>query len=112
MDWIAGLMTAAGFHMIKNHVDLLSGTVHAVPTRSTATATDAVAIIRYMCLRSCTGFPAVLVMDHDAKLTSEVFRTWSRAWAHASSSANAKVEQATGVIRDTLHAYANGCKDD
>ena len=52
VDWIAGLQTtAAGFDMIQNHVDLLSGKmhvsiqnhvdllsgkVHAVPTRSTA----------------------------------------------------------------------------
>ena len=35
VDWIAGLpTTAAGFDMIQNHVDLLSGKVHAVPTRS------------------------------------------------------------------------------
>ncbi len=39
VEWIAGLpTTAAGFDMIQNHVDLLSGKVHAVPTRSTATA--------------------------------------------------------------------------
>jgi len=37
VDWIAGLpTTAAGFDMIQNHVDLLSGKVHAVPTRPTA----------------------------------------------------------------------------
>ena len=71
---------------IQNHVDLLSGKVHAVPTRSTATATDAEAIIRDMCLRSGAGFPDVLVVDHDAKFTSEVL-PWSRAWALASSSA-------------------------
>ena len=34
VDWIVGLQaTAAGFNMIQNHVDLLSGKVHAVPTR-------------------------------------------------------------------------------
>ena len=32
--------------MIQNDVDLLSGHVHAIPTRSTATATDAAVIIR------------------------------------------------------------------
>ena len=77
VDWIAGLpTTAAGFDMIQNHVDLLSGKVHAVPTRSTATAADAAAIIRDMCLRSCDGFPDVLVVDHDSKFTSEVFRAF------------------------------------
>jgi hypothetical protein len=45
MDWIAGLPTmAAGFDMNQNHVDLLSGKVHSVPTRATATAADAAAI--------------------------------------------------------------------
>ena len=41
----------------QNHVDLLSGRVHAVlvPTRATATAAGAAAIIRYMCLRSGAG---------------------------------------------------------
>ena len=39
MDGIAGVpTTAAGFDMIQNHVDILSGKVHAVPTRATATA--------------------------------------------------------------------------
>ena len=73
-NWIADLpMTAAGFKMIQNHVDLLSSKVHAVLTRTTATATDAAEIIRNMCLRSGAWFPDVLVMDHDAKFTSEVF---------------------------------------
>ena len=58
---------------MQNHVDL-SGNVHAVPTRSTATATGAAAIIRDMCLRSGAGFPDALVVDHDAKFMSEVFR--------------------------------------
>ena len=40
-DRIAGLpSTAAGFDMIHNHVRLLSGKGHAVPTHSTATSTD------------------------------------------------------------------------
>jgi hypothetical protein len=34
--------------MIQNHVDFLSGKVHAVPTSATATAADAAAIIRDM----------------------------------------------------------------
>ncbi len=50
VDWIAGLpTTAGGFDMIRNHIDLLSGKVPAVPTRSesTATAADATAIITF-----------------------------------------------------------------
>ncbi len=49
VDWIVGLpTTVAGFDITQNHVDLLSGKVHAVPTRSTAImmAADAAAIIR------------------------------------------------------------------
>ena len=81
VDWIAGLPTTpAGFDMIQNHVDLLSGKVHAVPTRSTATATDAAHILRDMCLRSGDGFPDVLVVDHDSKFTSEVFRAFVTGW--------------------------------
>ena len=120
VDWIAGLpMTAAGFDMIQNHVDLLSGKVHAVPTRSTATAADAATIIRDMCLRSGDGFPDVLVVDHDSKFTSEVFRAFVKSIGSClivgsayHKNTNAKVERANGVISDTLRAYANGRKDD
>ncbi len=74
---IAGLpTTAAGFDMIQNHVDLLSGKVHAVPARATATAADAAEIIRDLCLRAGTGFSDVLVVDHGPKFTSEVFRAF------------------------------------
>ena len=120
VDWIAGLpTTATGFDMIQNHVDLLSGKVHAVPTRATATAADAAAILRDMCLRSGDGFPDVLVVDHDAKFTSEVFRAFVRGMGSSlivgsayHKNTNAKVERANGVISDTLRAYANGRKDD
>ncbi len=64
--------------MIQNHVDLLSGRVSAVPTRATATAADAAEIIRDLCLRSGTGFPDVLVVDHDPKFTSDVFRAFAK----------------------------------
>ena len=97
-DWIAGLpTTVAGFDVIQNPVDLLSGKVHAVPTRSTATATaDAAVIIRDICLRSAgsgVGLADALVVDHDANFVakftseSEVFRAMSSACACASSSA-------------------------
>ena len=39
-------MVMACFEMIEDHVDLLPGKVLAVPTRSTATAIDALTIIR------------------------------------------------------------------
>ncbi len=39
-----------------------------MPTRATATATDAADIIRDMCLRSGDGFPDVLVVDHDPQV--------------------------------------------
>ena len=77
VDWIAGLpTTASGFDMIQNHVDLLSGKVHAVATRATATAADVAVIIRDMCLRSGASFPDVLVVDHDPKFTSYFFRAF------------------------------------
>ena len=66
VDFIAGLQTTtAEFDMIQNHVDLLPGKVHAVPTRSTATVKDvaATAIICDMCLWSGAGVPHVLVVD-------------------------------------------------
>ena len=120
VDWIAGLpTTAAGFDMIQNHVDLLSGKVSAVPTRATATAADAAEIIRDLCLRSGTGFPDVLVVDHDPKFTSDVFRAFAKGMGSSlivgsayHKNTNAKVERANGVIGDTLRAFANGRKDD
>ena len=120
VDWIAGLpTTAAGFDMIQNHVDLLSGKVFAVPTRATATAADAAEIIRNLCLRSGTGFPDVLVVDHDPKFTSDVFRAFAKGMGSClivgsayHKNTNAKVERANGVIGDTLRAFANGRKDD
>ena len=120
VDWIAGLpTTAGGFDMIQNHVDLLSGKVYAVPTRATATAADAAEIIRDLCLRSGTGFPDVLVVDHDPKFTSNVFRAFAKGMGSClivgsayHKNTNAKVERANGVIGDTLRAFANGRKDD
>ena len=70
--------------MIQNHVDLLSGKVHAVPTRATATATEAAELIRDMCLRSGDGFPDVLVVDHDPKFTSDVFRALDKSMCSSS----------------------------
>ena len=81
VDFIAGLLTtAAGFEMIQDQVDLLYGKMHAVPTRSTATAAAAAAIIRDICLRSGDGYPDVLVVDHNSKFSSEVFRAFVKGW--------------------------------
>jgi len=120
VDWIAGLPTTeGGFDMIQNHVDLLSGRVYAVPTRATATAADAAEIIRDMCLRSGAGFPDALVVDHDPKFTSALFRAFVKGMGSSlivgsayHKNTNAKVERANGVIGDTLRAFANGRKDD
>ena len=113
-------MTAAGFDMIQNHVDLLSGKVHAVPSLATATAVDAAEIIMIsdMCLRSGGWFPDVLVVDHDAKFTREVFPAFVKSMGSSLNicsaylkNTNAKVERANGIIGNTLRAYANGLKD-
>jgi hypothetical protein len=120
VDWIAGLpTTAGGFDMIQNHVDLLSGNVHAVPTLATATAADAAAIICDMCLRSGDSFPDVLVVDHNSKFTSDVFRAFVKGWGSClivgsayHNNTNSKVEWANGVVSDTFRAFANGRKDD
>ena len=67
------------------------------------------------------GFPDVLVVDHDAEFTSEVFRAFVTSMGSTlivglayHKNTNAKLERANGVIgdRDTLHAYAKGRKDD
>ncbi len=108
VDWVAGLRlptTEGGFDMIQNHVDLLSGKVHAVPSRATVTVADAVEVIRDMCLRSGDGFPDVLVVDHDPKFTSEVFRAFVESMGLClivgsayHKNTNAKVERANGVL--------------
>ena len=52
---------------------------YTVPTRSTATATDEANILRERCLRSGDGFPDVLVVGHDDKFTSELFRAFVKS---------------------------------
>ena len=77
VDCIAGLpTTAACFDMIQNtstccQASLRQGACR--PCALDATATDAAVFIRDMCLRSCARFPYALVVDHDAKFTSEEF---------------------------------------
>jgi hypothetical protein len=72
-----------------------------------------------MCLWSGDGCPDVLVVDHDPKFTSAVFRAFVKSMGSClivgsayHKNTNAKVERANGVIGDTLRAYANGRKDD
>ena len=72
-----------------------------------------------MCLRSGAGFPDALVVDHDAKFTSEVFRAFVKSMCSClivgsayHKTTNAKVERAIGFISDTLRAHANGRKND
>ena len=72
-----------------------------------------------MCLRSGDGFPDVLVVDHDAEFTSEVFLAFVKCMGSSiivgsvyHKNTNEKVERANGVVGDTLQAYANGRKDD
>ena len=120
VDWLMGLpKTAAGFDQVQVHVDFLSGKVHAVPTRSTDSAADAAAIILEMALRSGDGIPDTLVVDHDPKFTSNLFREFTRRIGSSllvgsayHKNTNAKTERVNGVLGDTLRAFANGRKDD
>ena len=112
-------MTAAGFDQVQVHVDHLSGKVHAVPTRATDTATDAARIVLEMALRSGDGIPDVLVVDHDPKFTSALFKEFTRRIGSSlligsayHKNTNAKAERVNGVLGDTLRAFANGRKDD
>ena len=120
VDWLMGLpLTATGFDQVQVHVDYLSGKVHAVPVRSTDTAADAARLILDMALRSGDGIPDVLVVDHDPKFTSTLFREFTRRIGSSlivgsayHKNTNAKTERVNGVLGDTLRAFANGRKDD
>jgi hypothetical protein len=75
-------------------------------------------IIRDLCLRSSTCFPDVLLVDHDPKLTSEVFWAFAKGMRYClivssayNKNINAKVKQANSLIGDTIRAYARGSKD-
>ena len=82
-------------------------------TLATATATDAAAIYRDMCLRSGAGFPDVLVVDHDAKFASDVFRTFAKGMGSClivglGGSAYHKNTNATRCARTRLHQRSQG----
>ena len=60
-----------------------------------------------------------MVVDHDPKFTSDVFRAFVKGMGTClivgsvyHKNTNAKVERANGVIGDPLRAFANGRKDD
>ena len=48
------------------------------PTRATNTAADAARIVLELGLRSGDGIPDVLVVDHDPKFTSALFKEFTR----------------------------------
>ena len=76
-----------------------------------ATAADAADIIRDMCLRSGDGFPDILLVDHDSKYISEVFRAFVNGWGSCLIVGVPQEHQRQGplgVISDTLRACANG----
>jgi hypothetical protein len=88
-DWIAGLPTTArGFYsdMIQNHVDLLSGKVHAVPTRATARRRQ----LQRRSFASCVSAPATASLTCWRWITTPRSRATCSgpspgAWARASS---------------------------
>jgi transposase InsO family protein len=100
-------------------VDLLSGKVHATPSKSTDNAAMAAQTLLDHSLRSGDGVPDVLVVDHDPKFTSQLFREFTKAIGSAlivgtayRKNTGARVERANGVLGDTLRALANGRRDD
>ncbi len=104
---------------VQVYVDCLSGNVYAVPCRSTDTAAYAAKHILDIALRPGDGMPDVLVVEHDPKFTSTMFREFTRPTAPVSSVIQrstrikrAKVERDDGVLGDTLRAYADGRKDE
>ncbi len=76
--------------MIKNHANLLRGTVSAFSACATATAAEAAKIIHDSCLRFGDRIPDMLEADHDPDFTSLSEVLWASvrpatAWASASS---------------------------
>ena len=72
-----------------------------------------------MALLSGDGIPDVLVVDHDPKFTSALFKEFTRRIGSSlligsayHKNTNAKAERVNGVLGDTLRAFANGRKDD
>ncbi len=87
--------------------------------RTTTTTVDGAEIICDICLWSGEGFPDVLVGDHDLKVTKDVFQAFGKGvgvclivGSAFHKNPSAKMESVTGVISDTLLAFANGRNDD
>ena len=120
VDWICGLpVTAAGFDQLMVIVDLLSGKVHATPSKSTDNAATAAQTLLDHSLRSGDCVPDVLVVDHDPKFTSQLFREFTKAIGLAlivgtayHKNTGASVVQTNSVLGDTLLALANSRQDD
>ena len=100
-------------------VDLLSGKVHATPSKSTDNAAAAAQMLLDHSLRSGDGVPDVLVVDNDPKFTSAIFREFAKAIGPAlivgtacHKNTGARVERANGVLGDTLRVLANSRRDD
>ena len=118
VDRIAGLpATAAGFDVIEERVGLLPGKEHAVPTRSTATATDAAVIVCDKYPLSGAGFPDASWRTTTPSSRVRVFRAFVKSMGSClivgsayCKNTNAKVERANGVDGDKSRAYANGLK--
>ena len=80
VDWICGLpVTAAGFDQLMVIVNLLSGKVLATQSKSTDNAAAVAQTLLDHSLRSGDGIPNVLVVDHDPKFTSAIFREFTKA---------------------------------
>ena len=80
VDWICGLpVTAAGFNQLMVIVNLLSGKVHAMQSKSTDNAAMAAQTLLDHSLRSGDGVPDVLVVDHYPKFTSQLFSEFTKA---------------------------------
>ena len=74
---------------------------------------DAARKLLKMVLRSGDGVPDAIVVDHDPKFTSKVFREFTRSLGsslllgsayHRDKNTNARVERVNGVLGDTLRA--------
>ena len=80
VDWICGLpVTAACFDQLMVIVDLLSGKVHATPTKLTDNTATAAQTLLDHSLLSGDGVPDVLVVDHNPKFTSQLFHEFTKA---------------------------------
>ena len=108
--------------MIQNHVDMLSGKVHAVPTRSRQLQRTQRRSFATCACSLASAFPTSGVVDHNATVTSEVYplrqkhglvphRRLGPPQGHQRQGRERSRRQCR-VISDALRAYTNGRKDD